>query len=198
MARPASSVEGLGDVIAEIDEIFQNAGTMPAVDAPRAVGSGAMGDVRQESGTSGSFSFVNGGTVDGSSNSNMSPSENNSSNTGSAAAQPGILPNAAAAMNVPGQPVGAPMNAQAQTFAPNMGVLPMMGNPSDWTPLHQIMFQQQQLQLLMAMGGKGKGRSPPAPQAYMAGPMSMPSAIPPQYAAPVSYTHLTLPTNREV
>ena len=115
MARPASSVDDLQSAMNEIDEIFVRSGTMPAVDAPRAVGSGAMGDVRQESGTSGSFSFVNGGTVDGSSNSpNMSPSENNSSNTGSAAAQPGILPNAAAAANVPGQPVGAQLNAQAQ------------------------------------------------------------------------------------
>ena len=169
MAHPASSIEGLQNAMDEIDEIFTRTRNTPTVDAPRATGSGAMGEVRQESGTSGSFSFVNGGTVDGSSNSpNMSPSENNSSNTGSAAAQPGILPNAAAAANVPGQPVGAQLNAQAQTFAPGMGVLPMMGNPADWTPLHQIMFQQQQLQLLMAMGGKGKGLRPPAPQAYMA------------------------------
>ena len=86
---------------AMIDEIFRNARNPPTVvDSQRAMGSDLMGDsVRQDSGTTDSFSFVNGATVAGSANSaDMSPNANDP-NRGAAAASTGQQPPTAPASN---------------------------------------------------------------------------------------------------
>ena len=142
------------DPVDEIDEIFRNAGTRPTVvDSQRAMGSDMMGDsVRQDSGTTDSFTFVNGATEGGSANSaDMSPNAN-TPNRGAAAASSGQQPATAPASNnasASAQAPGSAMNAQAQTFAPvgapsPAPLQPPLWDPSGWQQYQQQLIQQQQ------------------------------------------------------
>ena len=165
--------------------------TVPTVDVSRAAGSETMGDSnRQESQTTESFTIVPPGSVGGSINSqNMSPDR--SSN---AAAPAGTLPPGAAAniTNINARASGTNLSPGAQTFVPqnaqasSVAPIPIFDQQQiNWWNYQLFMQQQQAMQYaMMGQGAKGEGLVPPAPPPYQAGPLPMPSALPPQSMAP--------------